>query len=123
MAWVNLDYECQKLARELADKVAKQGEAEKLVESTTSVLSRQGPTAAVLFLESVAKKPVAKAMLEALPGVFALVEGGTSEGESRGKHAEDRVKCIANDLPQLLLLRKLLMQFYTYLRHYVRAAA
>lgn len=131
MPWINPDFQCQEYARRLAEGIPqpKQKQAKKLINDCAAVIARQGPCAAILYLKDKArkKKPTdpattAEGILKDLLPVFKLVDNtpvGPAESSTPATEAETRSRTIANDLGKLLLLRKLLLQFFAYLRHYV----
>jgi hypothetical protein len=127
MGWSNLDFQCQEFARVLAGKIASDKQAKKLINDCASVIARQGPCASVLYLKDKARKSAtATGILSSLQDVFELVDGPRDEAEKSttpADAAEKRSKAIANDLAKLLLLRKLMLQLFAYLRHYVGTEA
>ncbi len=110
----NLDFECFSQAEKASATLD-----EKLVGDAMAVLTRQGPFACVLYLESEAHKKgqaeKVNKVLGSVSEVLKLVDSTTAE--TPGKVLEK----IQKDLPKLLLAQRLLLQFFTYLRYQVKA--
>lgn len=116
----NLDLECAKLGRKLAElKTNGKPVEEKVFTSALGILEEQGPYACFLYLQ--ARKgdregeEIARKATEFLARVIA--------GDASAKHTKplDFLRDLASDLDRLLFARDLLRQVFVYARYHAKA--
>ncbi len=113
----NLDLECAKLGRELADlKSDGKPIEEKVFTSALGVLEEQGPYACFLYLQA----------REGNAGHIITKRGTEFLGKVFGDNTNARellkfLQGLASDLDRLLFARDLLRQAFVYARYHVKA--
>jgi len=112
----NLDLECAKLGRELAElRVEDKPVDEKVFARALSVLEEQGPYACFLYLqarEGVCGEQIAEAATEFLARHF---------GDANDERPLDYARNLASDLDRLLFARDLLRKVLVYAHYHTKA--
>jgi len=113
----NLDLECAKLGRKLAEiKAGGEPVDEKIFTSALAVLEEQGPYACFLYLEARERNAGQEINKRAIEFLRPLV--GTN---ANTQDPLEFLKGIASDLDQLLFARDLLHQAFVYARYHAKA--
>jgi len=115
MAFENIDLQCSLKAAEIVKGAKNQGDWEDLVNRASATLALHGPYAFFLYLE--AKKGDEARKLKTV--AYGLLKEQFSIKADRVELPTVAAE-FSNDLPKLLLARKLLSQTLVYLKYHVK---
>ncbi len=112
MPFENLDLKCAKIAEDAAEKL--KDSDQKLVADASSILPKQGPYALTLYLAS-------KKQHHLLGQVGEILK--LAHPKPDAKTPSVLAKEVATEPARLLLARRLLLQFFAYLKYLLKAKA
>ena len=106
-----LDLICAEQAEATARHLTRE-KGEKQIGDAGAILARQGPYAMCLYLDQKKFESLHQGILELLKAVFP---------DAQEMRARELIKRVAENLPDLLLARRVLNQYLSYLKYHLKA--